>query len=151
MRRFEYDKCYNKNWVLVQNNPNTFLANPRFDYCLLNHTFMLRKTILTVNAMEVHSQLTNTSDYFLTYDNFINEECLDDGCEVEDEDVAMATYVLELVLMPVFGAVGVLGNILSIIVLCKSVDKEATFHHVDMLFSHDSDLTSRNVGPSIRS
>ena len=99
-------------------------------------------SVLPQSEVEVYPQLTNMSDYepFLTYDPFYSEACPDDGCEVEDEDVAMATYVLELVLMPVFGAVGVLGNILSIIVLCKSVDKEATFHHVDMLFSREATL-----------
>ena len=86
--------------------------------------------------MEVYPQLTNMSDYepFLTYDNFYSEACPDDGCEVDDEDVATATYVLELVLMPLVGAVGVLGNILSIIVLYKSDQKETTFHHVNMIF-----------------
>ena len=82
------------------------------------------------------------SDFFLTNDTFQSEECFDDGCEVEDEDVAMATYILELVLMPVFGAVGVLGNILSITVLCKSVQKETTFHHVDMHITCNSNLTT---------
>ena len=54
--------------------------------------------------MEFYQELTNMSDYYLSYDTFQSEECLDDGCEDEDEDVAMATYILELVLMPVFGA-----------------------------------------------
>ena len=92
--------------------------------------------------MEFYQELTNMSDYYLSYDTFQSEECLDDGCEDEDEDVAMATYILELVLMPVFGAVGVLGNFLSITVLCKSVQKETTFHHVDMLFTCNSNLTT---------
>ena len=99
--------------------------------------------------MEFYQELTNMSDYYLSYDTFQSEECLDDGCEDEDEDVAMATYILELVLMPVFGAVGVLGNILSITVLCKSVQKETTFHHVDMLFTRNSNLTMCLVSLSI--
>ena len=80
--------------------------------------------------MEVYP-LTNTSDYehFMIYDNSYSDTC-PDGCEVDDEDVVMATYVLELVLMPLVGAVGVLGNLLSIIVLYKS-DQKTTFQHVN--------------------
>ena len=81
--------------------------------------------------MEVDQQLTNISDYehFMIYDHSYSEIC-PDGCEVDDEDVVMATYVLELVLMPLVGAVGVLGNLLSIIVLYKS-DQKTTFQHVN--------------------
>ena len=80
-------------------------------------------------------QLANLSDYehFMIYDHSYIDTC-PDGCEVDDEDVVMATYVLELVLMPLVGAVGVLGNLLSIIVLYKS-DQKTTFQHVDNILN----------------
>ena len=79
--------------------------------------------------MKLYSGLANNSDYesFLLYQDFLQEICKD-GCEI-DEDVALTRNVLELILIPIIGSIGVLGNILNIIVLCKS-NRKTTFQHV---------------------
>ena len=79
--------------------------------------------------MEFSLQSTNSNDYetFLLHHTWLNEVCKD-GCEME-EDVAWAKFIIELVLIPTVGSIGILGNSVSIFVLCKSSQK-TTFQHV---------------------
>ena len=140
-----------RNEILLLENKNNYkrevgIKGRHFSKESSVSNYYLRQTQIKTNNFAIeHSLYMNDHADFLTYgNNSYTESCLDDGCEAVDEDVAMATYVLELVLMPIVGAVGVLGNLLSIIVLCKSDQKETTFQHVhkyDFIFSPDCFLT----------
>ena len=77
--------------------------------------------------------LENMSDYhqtLLLYHNFLqNITCLGQGgCEA-DSQVGWVQYILDLVLIPSVGAIGVVGNLVSILVLSLTDDK-TTFKHV---------------------
>ena len=73
---------------------------------------------------------TNSSDYETYLQHWQNDVCKD-GCHV-DEDVAWTKYIIEMILIPVVGSIGILGNSVSIIVLCRSSQK-TTFQHVSEL------------------
>ena len=57
-----------------------------------------------------------------------NEECLH-GCESDDADVTWTRYVLDSVLIPCVGVVGIVGNLMSILVFALFYEK-TTFKHV---------------------
>ena len=82
------------------------------------------------------ASLFNLSDYISThetlwlYQNLMqNSLCSGQGGCESDFEVSWTRYILELVLMPSVGAVGVLGNLISILVLVLTDDK-TTFKHV---------------------
>ena len=80
--------------------------------------------------------LSNISDYINAHKTFELYQSLmqnslcsgQGGCE-SDFEVSWTRYVLELILMPSVGAVGVVGNLISILVFALSDDK-TTFKHV---------------------
>jgi len=81
------------------------------------------------------ASLFNLSDYISThetlwlYQNLMqNSLCSGQGGCESDFEVSWTRYILELVLMPSVGAVGVLGNLISILVLALTDDK-TTFKH----------------------
>ena len=83
--------------------------------------------------MDEITDLENISDYqqtLLFYQNFMqNITCAGQGgCEA-DAKVGWVQYMLELVLMPSVGIIGVVGNLVSILVLGLTDDK-TTFNHV---------------------
>ena len=84
--------------------------------------------------MEPYSNITNSSDYesFLVHHKLLNEVCKN-GCEI-DGDVALARNVLEFILIPAVGSIGIIGNMISIIVLCNSA-KKTTFQHVSYVIN----------------
>ena len=95
--------------------------------------------------MEFYSKSTNSNDYetFLLHHTWLSEVCKD-GCQME-EDVASAKYIIELVLIPVVGSIGILGNSVSIFVLCKSSQK-TTFQHVsDEIYVVQSVIFCNNI------
>ena len=84
---------------------------------------------MLLQKMDFYLKSSNSSDYetFLLHQNWLNEVCKD-GCEMEAE-VALTRDVIELVLIPLVGSIGILGNSISIFILCKSPQK-TTFQHV---------------------
>ena len=83
--------------------------------------------------MDEITYLENMSDYHMAlwlYQNFLqNMTCTGQGgCEA-DSQVGWVQYILDLVLIPSVGAIGVVGNLVSILVLGLTDDK-TTFKHV---------------------
>ena len=83
-------------------------------------------------SMEEFYEPRNISEYqtLWLYQNFVrNINCSGQGgCET-DAEVGWIQYVLELVMMPSVGVIGVVGNLISILVLGLTDDK-STFKHV---------------------
>ena len=90
------------------------------------------------------SLLLNISDYMGSHETIWLYQSLmqnslcsgQGGCE-SDFEVSWTRYILELVLMPSVGAVGVVGNLVSILVLVLTDDK-TTFKHVSIYISNIS-------------
>ena len=57
-----------------------------------------------------------------------NEDC-SNSCEMDNPEVGWMRYVLESILTPSVGVIGILGNLVSIMVFALSYDK-TTFKHV---------------------
>ena len=76
--------------------------------------------------MDFYHQFTNISNETFLMDNITLSEACQYQCQV-DEEVAWVRFVMELIMIPVVGSLGLLGNLVSIIVLCKS-DQKTTFH-----------------------
>ena len=83
--------------------------------------------------MDYYLQFTNTSanKTYLIDEKLLSEACISE-CQVEEE-VVWVRFVMELILIPIIGSLGVLGNLVSIFVLCKS-DQKTTFHQVREYF-----------------
>ena len=79
--------------------------------------------------------IVNISNLTILQFPISNPECGGQGGCESDLEVSWIQYILELVLIPSIGIMGVVGNLGSILVLAISDDK-TTFKHVSCLIQY---------------